>query len=238
MLNLDETVFLQNKYIVQKDLFVRMVLYATGVVTFIDIVRAQVSEIDLIQLIPGFYLLVLFVSFIFLVYFSNLFLRSPFLNDNNKGLGTKTIPKLEFSVKRRVSLYFFMTGSYIVLNTIIPLSLDAFESYGGKELQSLWSFDQVITLEIILLSTLILICQTPIFIIAFFNNEKNLSKLPKYWKTVSFGIFLAAGILTPTIDGNTQLGFACAAVALYIMIISILVKRVNVKFNATLTLSS
>ena len=50
---------------------------------------------------------------------------------------------------------------------------------------------------------------------------------------LSLFIFLAAGFITPTIDGYTQLSFAISSVSLYIIIINLLEKRVNVKFNTT-----
>ena len=57
--------------------------------------------------------------------------------------------------------------------------------------------------------------------------------LPEFWKTLSLIIFLAAGFITPTIDGYTQLSFAASAVSLYIIVINLLEKRINVKFNTT-----
>ena len=55
MLNLDETVETNDAYIIQRDLYIRSVVYSFGVVIFIDIIRNQVAEINLLQLIPGFY---------------------------------------------------------------------------------------------------------------------------------------------------------------------------------------
>ena len=64
MLNLDETFEINNSYIIQRDLYLRGFLYSSGVIIFIELVRAQVAEVDLLQLIPGFYLIVLFISFL------------------------------------------------------------------------------------------------------------------------------------------------------------------------------
>ncbi len=69
MLNLDETFEINNTYVVQRDLYLRGFLYSFGVVVFIELVRAQVAEVNLLQLIPGFYLIVLFISFLVLVFF-------------------------------------------------------------------------------------------------------------------------------------------------------------------------
>ena len=126
MLNLDETVETNDAYIIQRDLYIRSVVYSFGVVIFIDIIRNQVAEINLLQLIPGFYLILLFISFLLLVFFSDLFIRIPFEFDNNRSLGTKTITRMESAILSKFSLSLFSIGMIISLNTIIPLGLDAF----------------------------------------------------------------------------------------------------------------
>ena len=62
MFNIDETTELKVYYLLQKDLYMRGFLYSVGVFLFIDLVRSQISEVNLLQLIPGFYLLLLFIS--------------------------------------------------------------------------------------------------------------------------------------------------------------------------------
>ena len=76
MLNLDETIDTNAAYITQRDLYLRGFLYSLGVVVFIDIVRSQVAEINLLQLIPGFYLILLFISFLLLLGLSDLFMAT------------------------------------------------------------------------------------------------------------------------------------------------------------------
>ena len=61
MFNLDETFLLNNSYVVQKDLYLKSFLYSFGVFSFIDLLRGQVAEIELLQLVPGFYLILLFI---------------------------------------------------------------------------------------------------------------------------------------------------------------------------------
>jgi Sec-independent protein secretion pathway component TatC len=73
--------------------------------------------------------------------------------------------------------------------------------------------------------------QIPIYGFLQSNTEKSILILPKYWKTVSFIIFLIAALITPTIDGYTQVSFAFSALSLYLMIILILSKRIDLKFN-------
>ena len=73
MLNLDETLFANTGYTKQRDIYIRILLFAGGVVAFVEYLRGQVSEVNLLQLIPGFYLLLLFTSLVYLVGFSDFF---------------------------------------------------------------------------------------------------------------------------------------------------------------------
>jgi hypothetical protein len=237
MLNLDETFEINNSYVIQRDLYLRGFLYSSGVIIFIELVRAQVAEVDLLQLIPGFYLIVLFISFLVLLYISDFLLRIPVESDNDKVFGTKTIERAETGIALKLSYFLFYCCLGSSLNSVIPLSLDSFNSYGEKTLENIWSFDEVISLEIILLTILLLLCQIPVIFLVSLNNEKEISILPEYWKTLSFIVFIASGILTPTIDGYTQLSFAFSALSLYLIIIIILTKRLDIKFSTFKSLS-
>ena len=237
MLNLDETFEINNSYVIQRDLYLRGFLYSSGVIIFIELVRAQVAEVDLLQLIPGFYLIVLFISFLVLLYISDFLLRIPVESDNDKVFGTKTIERAEPGISLKLSYFLLYCCLGSSLNSVIPLSLDSFNSYGEKTLENIWSFDEVISLEIILLTILLLLCQIPLIFLVSLNNEKEISILPEYWKTLSFIVFIASGILTPTIDGYTQLSFAFSALSLYLIIIIILTKRLDIKFSTFKSLS-
>lgn len=232
MLNLDETVETNNSYIVQRDLYLRGFLYSCGVIVFIDIIRGQIAEVNLLQLIPGLYLILIFISFVFLVYFSDLLYRIPIEYDNNRALGTKTIEKLDgASSLTKFSFLLFYSSLLTSLNSVIPLSLDSFNSYGEKTLENLWSFDDVISLEIVLLTILLVLSQLPLIVLIGLSNEKQKNILPEFWKPISFIIFIASALLTPTIDGYTQLSFAFSGLSLYLIIILFLNKRIDIKFN-------
>lgn len=192
MLNLDETFEINNSYVIQRDLYLRGFLYSSGVIIFIELVRAQVAEVDLLQLIPGFYLIVLFISFLVLLYISDFLLRIPVESDNDKVFGTKTIERAETGISLKLSYFLFYCCLGSSLNSVIPLSLDSFNSYGEKTLENIWSFDEVISLEIILLTILLLLCQIPVIFLVSLNNEKEISILPEYWKTLSFIVFIAS----------------------------------------------
>jgi hypothetical protein len=238
MLNLDKTLLINNSYSLQRDFYIRAIAYACPIVVFVDIVRGQISEVNLLQLIPGLYLVLLFISFLFLVYFSNLWLLVPFKLDNDKSLGTKTINRTSRYVIAKTSLSLFLIGLVVTLNTVIPLSLDSFNSYGERSLENVWSFEDVIGLEITLLIILIVLCQIPIVVVSIYTNEKDANLFPEVWRILSLIIFILSGILTPTIDGYTQLAFSASAVSLYLIIISLIEKRVNTKYSTTLSLGS
>ena len=238
MLNLDETLSINLNYIFQKDLYLKSLVYSIGVTIFIDIVRSQVAEVNLLQLVPGFYLILLFFSFILLLSLSFFIFQIPLESDNRKELGTKTVNKVEFFILIKLSLFFLYTAFIIVLTTVIPLSLDSFNSYGEKTLENIWSFDEVINLEFILLTILIFLSQFPLLFTNGLSTEKDINFLPEFWKYLSLIIFLMSGFLTPTIDGYTQLSFAISAMSLYLITINLIGKRVNVKFNVTSSISS
>lgn len=237
MLNLDETLQIIKDYIIQRDLYLKGFVYITGVFVFLDILRSQVSEINLLQLIPGFYLLLLFVSFVLLLFISNFSLNIPLNIDSKKSLGTKTITKMNQQIKLKLSFYFFCSVLFLILKSVIPVSLDSFDSYDQETLTNLWSFDEVLSLESFLLTILLILSQIPIVVIINFNTEKDINILLEYWKLFSFIIFIFAGIITPTIDGYTQFNFAVSAISLYLLVISIIGKRIIVKFNGIMSLN-
>ena len=107
-----------------------------------------------------------------------------------------------------------------------------------KTLENIWSFDEVLNLEINLLIIIGFLSQIPIFALSSIGTEKFVNFLPEFWKILSFFIFLISGFLTPTIDGYTQLSFAGSAICLYLLIISLIEKRINIKFSGTSILGS
>jgi hypothetical protein len=129
-----------------------------------------------------------------------------------------------------------LSNLFITINNVLPVSLDSFDSYGEKTLENIWSFDEVLNLETSLLFIIIILSQLPILIVSNLGTEKIVNKLPQFWKVLSFLIFLIAGFLTPTIDGYTQLSFSASAIFLYLIIINIIQKRINIKFNGTSSL--
>lgn len=231
MLNLDETLATKSNYVAQRDFYLKFFLYSIGVFVFIEILRAQIAEINLLQLVPGFYLVLLFSSLIFLVLLSDLIFRFPMEFDNAKEMGVKTLKKLQLSIFLRLSFLFFFVMFFLASTTILPLSLDSFNFYTENTLENFWSFDEVISLESVLLILILIFSQLPSVITSYLANENDINWFPKFWKINIFASIFLAGILTPTIDGYTQFSFAFFSIIFYLIILNIIEKRMNVKFN-------
>ena len=237
MLNLDDTFERINDYNNQNEFLTKFFFYSVIVLILVEILREQLPEVNLLQLIPGFYLFFLFSTFFFFLIFSNFFVEIPSFLDRKKIFGTKTIVKLNVSLNFLLSLLLsFFTFALSVI-TIVPISLDSFNSYGEKTLENIWSFDEVIGLEILLNSALFFFSQLPLILLFFFTTQRDFIFLQKLWKIICLSTFLLAGFATPTIDGYTQLSFSTFGLSFYLLILNSLIKRKNYKINGVLTTS-
>jgi len=228
MMNIEEALISYPFYQKQKDNFIRFILYSVVVFIYIDAIRQQISEINLLQLIPGIYLILLFTSFIFLIFWSNFIINNLYDIDYISLSGTKTIERMATKIILKTRAFLCILVAALTLNSVLPLSLDSFISYGENEIENLWSFDEVINLEFFLLIFLIILSQVPIYGFSKSNTEKFILILPKYWKPVSFSIFLVAALITPTIDGYTQFLFSFCAIALCLFVITSTKQRVTI----------
>lgn len=237
MLNLEGTLSVLKNYNIQKDFYLRGFIYVFAVITFLDLLRTQVPEISLLQLIPGFYLLLLLFSFVFLLALSTFSFRIPFDLDNGKGRGTKTQIRMNSQNKLKFGVLLCLSIFAIASNSIIPLSFDSFDSYDEKTLTNIWSFDELIFLETLLLIILIVLSQVPVVITKFLTSEYEIKQLPLFWKSLSLFLFIFAGFITPTIDGYTQLSLSGSAISLYLIILNLIEKRISIKFIGSESLS-
>ena len=238
MFALDDTFLFEIFYVAQIDFYLKGFVYFTGVILFLEILRNQISEVDLLQLIPGFYFFLFFVSFLTIFFFSETLLRVPSEIDNLKVSGTKVTNKIEFNILLKISFFLFSLLIFIILNSVLPLSLDSFNSSGEKTLDNTWSFSEVLGLELILLFILTIISQLPLFFLLNFNTQKVIVVLSQFWKFLIFIITLIAGFLTPTLDGYTQISFALSSFLFYLFIINVLQKRTLLKLNIFLPFGS
>jgi hypothetical protein len=164
------------------------------------------------------------------LFVSDILFYTPNKIDNSKEFGTKTTGKINILTMNKFSLFLLLSSFILIINTIIPLSLDSFNSYGEKTLENIWSFDEVLNLEVTLLIILLILSQSPLLLLFFFNTEKDLLLIQEYWKIISLVIVISSGFLTPTIDGYTQLSFSFSSLFLYIMSILFLERKLSIKF--------
>jgi len=238
MLNLDETLETTFTYSIQKNFFSKFFFYSLGVISFINFLREQIPEIKLIQLIPGFYILLLFTSLLYLFFASDFQSNLPSEIDFKKEYGTKTTGKISLILISKTSTFFLFSIFILALITIVPLSLDSFNYYSEEALENLWSFEEVLNLEKILLFYLSLFSQIPIIVFSFLTNENYLLLFPRIGRVILFLAIVIAGIVTPTIDGFTQFNFTSAIIFLYLFIINVVGKRLNIKNNEFNSLNS
>ena len=238
MFTLEENFRSDEFYTFQTDFYLKGIFYFFGVIILLEILRSQISEVELLQLVPGFYFFIFFIAFLFLIIVSNFLFRFPIEIDNLKGYGTHITSKMEINIGLKFSFFLFSSVLIFVLNTVIPLSLDSFSSSGEKTLQNTWSLGEVILLESILLFFLISISQIPVLFFFTFNNRLSIELVSQFWKLLGFWMTVIAGFLTPTLDGYTQINFACATFFFYLLIVNFLQKRLFLKFNIFLPFGS
>ena len=224
MLNVTETLENYKLYKSQNDFLLKIILLMVGVFSVIDEFRAQVSEVSLLQLMPGLYIGVIFSSYLFLLFSFYVFSRLPFSNDSQKIRGTKTVFRLECKIELKSILTLFLIGIYCMFQTILPISLDSFDSYGEKNIESIWSYNEFIDIETSLLTLLAIILQIPLVITSPNYCEKEIQLFPFYLKNYIFIVCILAGVLTPTVDALTQSGFIFVGISLYILMNSIIKK--------------
>lgn len=223
-------------YLISIDFYGKFFLFFFGVLLFLEGIRNQISEIDILQLVPGFYFFLCFVLFFLFFFLSEQFLRIPLEIDAVQSIGTKTKNKIELTILLKIAFFLFSNLFLLMINTILPLSLDYFNNSDEKTLESIWSLDQVIFFELVVFILLVLISQSPLFFIINFNTKKIIKILSRFWKLVILSMTLAAGFLTPTLDGSTQLNFAAFTVSFYLFIVNFLQKKIFIKLNSFLAL--
>jgi hypothetical protein len=235
MLNLKESIFILPSYAVQRDIAIRFISYSFGIILFVEFLRAQTPEIDVLQLVPGYYLILVFLSSILLVSLSSSIFKLPMELELKKDIGTKTSTKLELTLIVKFGYVLVSSLIMAMLVIILPISLDSFEDSGDHNLESLWAFQEILGLEVVLASIVLSLSQLPNLTIFSLTSEKDIKLLPAFWQDFSFISFVISGVITPTIDGYTQLSFAFSALSLYLVILTMATKRANQKFLGSLS---
>jgi hypothetical protein len=233
MFNVDETFALIKIYRAQQDIFLKFICYCTCIIVVVETIRQTVPEINLLQLVPGFYLLLVFSSLFFILGFSILFNQLPIFLETRRRFGIRSASRPQLYRLGNFSLFFLFSLAIFSYNTIVPNSLDSFNSYGEKTLENLWSFAEVLALEINLFLLLIILSQAPIIGLFYLETELNFLLFPKIWRYVAVGIVTISGFLTPTVDGLTQVNFALVSLFFYFLIFFLVEKRNTTKLKGT-----
>jgi hypothetical protein len=233
MFNVDETYVDLKCYKSQRDIPLKFLCYSTSVIVFVDILREEVPEINILQLVPGYYLLLIFVSLIFLISFSLYFNQIPIFLETARDFGIRSSNRPTLYRIGNSSTLFLFSLFIFGYNTIIPTSLDSFSSYGEKNLESLWTFAQALGIEVALFLFLVILSQTPIGGLYGLRTEMDVLSLPAIWRYITILSITISGFLTPTIDGLTQISFAIVSIFLYLLVLLILEKRNTLKLSGT-----
>lgn len=229
MFNIKKSLEKSNFYLNDFPGFSLLVLQSILAISVFEIFRQQLPEIKLIQLVPGAYFFFIFLfalALFFIVYF---FIFFPFFFDQQKNLGTKNIFRIRYSIYSKFLYFFYFFTLVSALNFILPVEFDNFYSYTEKNFENIWSFDELINLESILLLTLLIISKIPLGTIYILNNEVKIFQLPKSFRALLFFTFFLSGLLTPTVDLISQITFAFFSLLFYLISIHFLLKRINVK---------
>jgi hypothetical protein len=235
MFNLRQSIQKLNFYNFQYAIISQLILESLAIITLLEITRSQISEIKLLQLIPGYYFFLLFLFLTLSYLFNLLFNFYPNKLDQEKVFGTKSISRqFVFSFSKFLYFFYFL-AFFFCLNSIVPLSLDSFYFYSEKTLENIWSFNDLITLESFLLFLIFFISEFPLILLSQLKIEKNVINFPKYFKYIFFSIFVFSGVLTPTLDASSQIFFSAFSLISYLLSIYFSLKRLKTKY---LSLSS
>ncbi len=236
MFNISKSLININLYSKSYPFFLQLICQSIGTLAVLEIVRQQLPEIKLLQLIPGYYffLLFIFVSIFFL--FSSVINLYPILLDYKNILGTKNNTKNKYFIYNKFLYFFAFLTFNIGINLIIPGQFDNFYNYTEKNLENIWSFNELISIEAILLLILLCISQLPLISFYTLNNKIKILALPNSFKSFIFIVLILSGFLTPTVDALSQLIFSVFTIFLFLISIHFLIKRIQFKYLCLATL--
>jgi hypothetical protein len=229
MMNLDSAMDNFVEYSEQRDIYIRLFTFSFASIGFLEIVRRQTSEIQVLQLVPGYYLFLIFCCFLFLLFFSDHLGHNQLELDEEIKYGVKSKNKMMTSIGGKISVSLCFLTLFLTVNNVIPISFDSFERYTQGTLEDTWSVDEIIGLEILFLFLLLTISQFPLIILTKSNTENFVAFFPEFWRPLSFVTITVSGFLTPTIDGATQLYFAGSILSFYFFMVNVLEKKVTFK---------
>lgn len=230
MFNIEKSLKNSNFYFQNFPIFSEFIFQLVGVFVILEFLRQELPEIKLLQLIPGYYFFLLFILIVSFFLFNTFFSLWPSFLDSKKFLGTKTILKSQYSILGKFFYFFAFVIFFTTLNSLIPGQFDSFYNYTEKSFENLWSFEDFLNLQSLLVFVLLIISQSPILTFYLINNNIKIFKLSNSLKFFLFFILLISGVLTPTADVISQLIFSFFAVFFYLISLHFLSKRIYIKY--------
>lgn len=224
MLNLPETLYLSVPYPYQNSGFIKFFGFLIGGVKFLDFLRFQVSEITLLQLVPGVYFSLLFVSFGCLLFFSFTIVNVIRKNDWVKKGGTRLVIKIFIKKITLFTSQYIGGAVFLLFNLIIPLSFESFSLLATATFANFWELNEFFNLESSLGTYLYLLSQFPLIAIGPEYSLLDFYFSPLFTRDYLFSTTVTAGLFTPTLDVTTQINFILMGIGFYLIISSLLQK--------------
>lgn len=220
-------------YYQRKDSAYRSFSGFVGGLGALELLRSQTCEIDLIQIVPGYFLFLLFICCLLVGFSSLIQCTIPFKLDKKDLIGSKTSFRANSELYFSFSSVLFFIFILLAINSLLPIGLDSFEEYGESTLDALWSFDEILAIETVLITALLSLSQSPLTVLPVLIEEEDFSEFFFFWKQIIFFIVIVAGLLTPTVDAYTQSTLASYGIGLYLGIFTFVQKRVDSRLETS-----
>lgn len=225
MLNLPETILECKVYFLRDHSILKTFILIFAGTKCIDYIRLQIAEITLLQLMPGFYLSLVFGFSLLILLFSIYLIQFINRTDTGKKRGTKAFIRLNFSQDQKSRSSIYSINSFVFFWGVIPLSFESFTVIATQNLASLWSISEFINLEISLGFLLFVIVQLPFFVSGPDYSLLIFQIVPRYLRDYLFIVTILSGICTPTVDIATQLNFIIIGISFYILMTLLIRKK-------------
>jgi Sec-independent protein secretion pathway component TatC len=209
MFNVIEGIVPRYWYHFQQDFYIRAISYALVILSCIILIRAQVSEMNLLQLVPGSYLVIYLLVFFYIFLFGNYLILRSIRFDKRKFKGTKTTKKKNLGLLQTNSQLLILSTIVLVFFIVLPVSLDFFNISQENTFENSWSFSEIFNLERVFFFFLGILLQLPLLTL-----KKKYKKIfiTTNWKRNFILVIVLSGIVTPTVDISTQAIFSASII--------------------------
>jgi hypothetical protein len=224
MLNLPETLSLSLPYPYQNSEILKFFGFFIGGIVFLDFIRFQVSEITLLQLVPGIYFSLLLTSFGSFLFFSWAILKVIRGNDWVKRGGTRLVVRIFVRQIIFFSAQYVVKAFLLLFNAITPLSFESFSLFFSATFVNFWELNEFFNLESSLGTYIYILFQFPLFVIGPEYSAIDFSLARVFTRDYLFSLTVIGGLFSPTLDVITQINFILIGVVFYFAISSFLKK--------------